>query len=196
MRSYIRVSTEVTILFVLSILRFSLTDVFHWGYNGKSGPEHWPEHVPTCGGRSQSPVDIHSSKYNSSLGNFNFTEYDVTGTDIYMIEDNGHTIQVDIKVNNITMSGGGLGSEYTAAQFHFHWGGNSLRGSEHTLDGKRYPMELHIVHYKTSLGSMAWAVASNQTDALAVLGFFFEVTSSDNEDLAPILSQLDNVHYA
>ncbi|KAK3598215.1 hypothetical protein CHS0354_005796, partial [Potamilus streckersoni] len=161
-----------------------------------SSPKYWPEHVPTCGGRFQSPVDIHSSKYNSSLGNFNFTGNDATGTDMYMIKDNGHTIQVDIKKNNITMSGGGLGSKYTAAQFHFHWGANSLRGSEHTLYGKRYPMELHIVYYKTFLGSIANAVASNQTDSLAVLGFFFEVTSSDNEDLAPILSQLDNVHYA
>lgn len=39
---------------------------------------------------------------------------------------------------------------YTAAQFHFHSGlhhaNTKLMGSEHTYNGKHFPLELHIVH--------------------------------------------------
>ncbi|KAK3587340.1 hypothetical protein CHS0354_036504 [Potamilus streckersoni] len=197
MPTFMRVKMEPTLLFVLIILRFSMAeDVFHWGYRGAVGPKFWPENVPTCGGRSQSPVDIHACRYNSSLEDFIFSGYNATGTNMYQVKNNGHTIQVDITKNNITISGGGLASLYTAAQFHFHWGWNNSQGSEHTLNGKMYPMELHIVHYKTSLGSIGTAAVSGQADALAVLGFFFEVTSSDNAELVPILSQLDHVRYA
>ncbi|KAL3858193.1 hypothetical protein ACJMK2_012797 [Sinanodonta woodiana] len=197
MLTLMRVKMEATLLFVLINLRLSTAgDAFHWGYHGANGPTIWPDHVPTCGGRSQSPVDMHDVRYNSSLGDINFSGYNATGTNMYQVKNNGHTIQVDITKNNITISGGGLVSLYTAAQLHFHWGGNSSRGSEHTLNGKQYPLELHIVHYKTSLGTIATAAASGQVDALAVLGFFFEVTPSDNEDLSPILSQLGYIRYA
>ncbi|CAL4236642.1 unnamed protein product, partial [Meganyctiphanes norvegica] len=72
-----------------------------------------------------------------------------------------------------TISGGGLTGEYTLAQFHFHWGCKNNRGSEHTVDGTRYAMELHLVHYKTIYGSLAEAI--KYEDGLAVLGVFFNV---------------------
>lgn len=31
---------------------------------------------------------------------------------------------------------------YQLAQFHFHWGRNDSEGSEHTVDGKMYPLEV------------------------------------------------------
>ena len=30
------------------------------------------------------------------------------------------------------------GDNYELLQFHFHWGSSNDRGSEHTIDGKRY----------------------------------------------------------
>lgn len=40
------------------------------------------------------------------------------------------------------VSGGGLGATYSTLQFHFHWGTEQLPGSEHTVDGMRYAMEV------------------------------------------------------
>lgn len=34
---------------------------------------------------------------------------------------------------------------YQLAQFHFHWGPNDKEGSEHTVDGKQYPLEVRKV---------------------------------------------------
>ncbi len=51
------------------------------------------------------------------------------------------------------MAGGGLPTNYYAAQFHFHWGSNNIQGSEHTVDGKAYPLEvsLHLNQQTTCL---------------------------------------------
>lgn len=45
----------------------------------------------------------------------------------------------------VNVSGGGLNGMYNVLQFHFHWGKADFinhPGSEHTVDGNRYPMEV------------------------------------------------------
>jgi carbonic anhydrase len=61
------------------------------------------------------------------------------------VVDNGHAIQVNVK------DGGKLvldGREYTLVQFHFHG------HSEHTIDGKQFALEGHLVH-KSADGHLA-----------------------------------------
>lgn len=47
-------------------------------------------------------------------------------------------------LGSLHVSGGGLDSDYQVAQFHFHWGSNDTNGSEHTIDGMAYPMEVFL----------------------------------------------------
>ena len=42
----------------------------------------------------------------------------------------------------LTLSGGGLPGTYKLVQFHFHWGKSDDHGSEHFIDGKKYPLEV------------------------------------------------------
>ena len=42
----------------------------------------------------------------------------------------------------LTLSGGGLPEDFTFEQLHFHWGASDTTGSEHTLDGAQYPLEV------------------------------------------------------
>ena len=51
---------------------------------------------------------------------------------------------VKVTLANSTVTGGGLpDNTYESLQFHLHWGnGTTAGGSEHTVDGKRYPMEV------------------------------------------------------
>lgn len=45
--------------------------------------------------------------------------------------------------NEVEVSGGGLNGTYSSIQFHFHWGDTEHHpGSEHEIDGQRYPMEV------------------------------------------------------
>ena len=71
------------------------------------------------------------------------------------------------------LSGGPLDSTYQLAQFHAHWGGENARGSEHTVDGKSFSAELHLVHFNTKYGDLGNAV--DKPDGLAVLGMFIKV---------------------
>merc|ERR1719510_84163 len=79
---------------------------------------------------------------------------------------------------------GGLPGTYRFAQLHFHWGSSDGQGSEHTINGKSYPLELHLVHFKTEYGnSIGESIAGFPKDGLAVLGIFFEIQEEDNHDL-------------
>ena len=59
------------------------------------------------------------------------------------ILNNGHTIQVNIADGSKLMAPGG---EFKLVQFHFH------RPSEHLINGKTYPMEVHFVHANAAGG--------------------------------------------
>ena len=51
---------------------------------------------------------------------------------------------------------------------------NVVQGSEHTMDGKSYDAELHLVHYKSSYPNFAAAFDAARPDSLAVLGVFLK----------------------
>ena len=74
----------------------------------------------------------------------------------------------------LALKGGPLNGEYELWQFHAHWGNDEKKGSEHTVDGKCYAAELHLVHWnRTNYPSPN--VAAGQGDGLAVLGLFIEL---------------------
>lgn len=144
-------------------------------------------------GTSQSPINLDQmlSRVDTDLGKFTFNNYNQPNK-YGNIVNTGTTIQVGMADLSVTMSGGGLdGTGFTLAQFHLHWGLDSTSGSEHTIDNKMYPMEIHFVHYKTSLGDLT--AAAGIPNGLAVLGFMFELSGSDNSDLDFFIDRVKNV---
>merc|ERR1719412_783754 len=107
-------------------------------------------------------------------------------------KNNGHTAQLDV-VKTLpddvgVLSGGPLEGEYKILQLHFHWGSDDSRGSEHTLQGESFPIELHIVHVKKGVANPL-----NTTRGLAVTGFFFQIDAADNAALAPLVDELAQI---
>ena len=43
---------------------------------------------------------------------------------------------------DLTVSDGGLDHEYIFDHLDFHWGEDDTEGSEHTVDGVHYPLEV------------------------------------------------------
>merc|ERR1711971_812607 len=101
-------------------------------------------------------------------------------------KNNGHTIQFDL---DDAESGGTLptmsspfvatNAKYELQQFHFHWGSSPDIGSEHTVDGIAFPMEIHLVHKKTDYASVGASLSYN--DGLAVIGIMFQVADTSDE---------------
>ncbi|XP_069127168.1 uncharacterized protein [Argopecten irradians] len=171
-----------------------------WTYTGATGQGNWAN-LPgysDCGGQSQSPIDLPVTKYyNPLLTPFTFHNYAETTAFTLKLRNTGYGAQVDLVSGNtadVKITNGGLPGTFKAAQFHFHWGADNTRGSEHTSNGTKFPMEVHIVHYNMKYTSIGEAIT--QPDGLAVLGVFFEIASTDNPKYAPIVDNLDNImHY-
>ncbi|XP_033738555.1 carbonic anhydrase-like [Pecten maximus] len=168
-----------------------------WSYAGSTGPGNWQDSYSECGKSAQSPIDLPVTKYyNPELTPFNFNNYNNPAYFTLRLHNNGHGAQVDVTSGNsddVTITGGGLPGTFKAAQYHFHWGSDDTRGSEHTMNGTMYPMEVHIVHYNTKYADIGEAV--DKPDGLAVLGAFFKIDPSDNVDYAPIVNGLENIPY-
>lgn len=117
-----------------------------WHYEGEEGPEHWGDLSPAFAacrdGRSQSPIDIIGAapagqapaltlRFPAATLRIAHHEHIADGI------NNGHTIQVTYDEGDTLMVGD---RAYELVQYHFH------DPSEHTVGGRRYPMEMHMVH--------------------------------------------------
>uniref|UniRef100_A0AC11E0R5 Carbonic anhydrase 7 n=1 Tax=Ovis aries TaxID=9940 RepID=A0AC11E0R5_SHEEP len=145
-----------------------------WGYGQNDGPSHWHKLYPIAQGDRQSPINIVSSQavYSPSLKPLEISYESCTSLSI---TNNGHSVQVDFNDSDdrTVVSGGPLDGPYRLKQFHFHWGKKHGVGSEHTVDGKSFPSELHLVHWNAKKYS-TFGEAASAPDGLAVVGVFLE----------------------
>ncbi|KAG6580627.1 Alpha carbonic anhydrase 7, partial [Cucurbita argyrosperma subsp. sororia] len=121
------------------------------------GPKHWGELNMDWGmcknGKLQSPISLSkwTADLNQGLGDLRRRHRPANA----YLKNDGHEIVVDwdgndagsIKIKNI---------DYQLVNYHWH------HPSEHTQDGKTFPLELHMVHI------------NNVTKNIAVIGILYE----------------------
>ena len=148
----------------------------HWSYEGAEDPSHWaslsPEFARCGSGHQQSPIDIVTkagTPLEAGADGFEAARFDPSDTRTVPVDivNNGHTIQVDTVGSGVLVIGK---DRYVLQQFHFH------TPSEHTVDGRSYPLEVHFVH-KTEGGK------------LAVVGLLFE-EGPENAALTPYWNRM------
>lgn len=146
----------------------------NWGYSTENGPLCWHKWFPAARGFQQSPIDLafENAFYDRAL-NSSALSWKYQAKDSKKVVNNGHTITVQIAGDDTSLKGGPVVGEFKLAQFHFHWGEDNNCGSEHTLNGRSFPAEVHLVHYNTAYGTIGEAV--DKPDGLCVLGAFIEV---------------------
>jgi carbonic anhydrase len=133
-----------------------------WSYSGATGPSHWgslsPAYALCADGTAQSPINIQHPKP-MPLRNLDF-DYVASEAEVF---NNGHTVEAEpapgtppstLELDNV---------DYTFTQFHFH------SPSEHTINGRRYPVEIHFVN-KAADGR------------IAVVGVFLKLGAPANSD--------------
>lgn len=127
---------------------------------GPRGPEHWGDlsrEWKACGdGKHQSPIDLASSdvKILPHLGRLHRSYQAANAT----LVNSGHYIMV--KWSNSAGTIRVKGKNFTLMQCHWH------SPAEHTVNGRRYPLEIHMVHKS----------GDNQT---AVIGILYEYGRHD-----------------
>ncbi len=142
-----------------------------WGYEGPAGPSHWsdlgPEYSICEKGMAQSPIDLlHTHK--TPLNDIEFSYKDAP----FHVVNNGHTLQEVEPLSEAVKSRYPRHGQtvlhfdkdstimfdddlYLLEQFHFHV------PSEHTIDQRHFPMEMHLVHH-------------NERHEVAVVAVFME----------------------
>jgi carbonic anhydrase len=125
----------LVVFIIYNFFNLSLSADPHWDY-GALGPDVWKDTFPTCGGSSQSPINIKTSCTTyQSFEPFQFSSAYGEAQD-FVLTNNGHTIvgqQVNASAYPLTLSGGGLTEPFTFVNFHLHWGENYNSGSEHQM---------------------------------------------------------------
>ncbi|XP_033979248.1 carbonic anhydrase 15 [Trematomus bernacchii] len=140
-----------------------------------------------------SPINLdHQMTRNQSLEYLHLEGFDEIQTGHWTLKNDGHSVVMEVG-SGMSVSGGGLPDVYHTVQLHFHWGGPASNGSEHTVDGRRYPMEMHIVNMKSIHPNLT--VALDDPTGLAVLGFFIDVVYADNVHFGLISQKLSSVAY-
>ena len=130
-------------------------DPAHWSYEGETSPEHWSEIEKNseCDGLRQSPINIIDIyTISDSSGRLNLSIEYSPQTLIHDVLNNGHTIQFDFEPGDSILF---HDETYALKQIHFH------EPAEHTINGVRYPIEIHLVH-------------TNKNGDVAVLGILGE----------------------
>ncbi|XP_049946218.1 carbonic anhydrase 2-like [Schistocerca serialis cubense] len=163
-----------------------------FAYEGRLGPSHWSEEFQSCAGKYQSPIDIEEHLVTQvrlpALRFRGFRTPPATAT----ATNNGHTVLVQFNTSEpAVLSGGPLRGDYEFAQLHFHWGVNDSVGSEDTINNHSFPLELHMVFYKTDYGSFNGALSHK--DGLAVVALFYEVFGDDNPVYAELAEAIPQV---
>lgn len=116
-----------------------------FGYSGAKGPSHWasldPAYAECSAGKRQSPIALERGEP-SRLPRIDFSYRPAEELEV---ENNGHSVEAVYPAGSSIEIGG---TEYELEQFHYH------APSEHTLDGRPFPLEFHFVH-KAHDGSVA-----------------------------------------
>ncbi|XP_054786589.1 alpha carbonic anhydrase 7-like [Prosopis cineraria] len=152
-----RISIFFVALLFLSFSAASSEDhEFSYDPDSEKGPDHWgdirPEWYKCKNGTMQSPINlnIHESQLTSSLGPLQLYYHPSDAT----IFSTGHDIMVEwagdagyLLIN---------GTKYFLQQCHWH------SPSEHTMNGIRFDLEVHLVH-------------ESKAGQIAVIGVFYRI---------------------
>ncbi|XP_069374183.1 carbonic anhydrase 12-like [Paralichthys olivaceus] len=161
----------------------SRVDCVEWCYHLQTcNDTTWASIVPTfCNDSIQSPINIHIGTFTATLDvklkNFPFTNFNINTGYGQVRNGTGQNIKVILE-KDVKISGGGLLSTYDSLQFHLHWGnGSSVPWSDHTVNGKCFPVELHILNLKDVYNGNTTKAEGDPT-GLAALGFLIEYANA------------------
>jgi len=165
-----------------------------WKY-GEGGPAQWQRQGhPKCGGKTQSPINIVKGDALEKSNEARF-KYENIAEEIKdgELHNNGHSIHFSSDIHDISVTGGHFKkNRFNVDQWHWHVGSEDGKGSEHTFDGQKFPMELHIVLHNQDKYK-EFVKAKDKDYGVAVISFVYEVKPDDNGGLEQVVEALPQV---
>jgi len=164
--------------------------------HGIYGPHGWDNVASACRQSDQSPVNIVTKDVepDSSLGELDITCDNDKGLFNGILLNNGHepVLTADNTRGTCNLTAVSLNNKnYELHDMNIHFGCDSSRGSEHTVDGKSFPAELQLMFFNTEYGS--YENAAPLQDGLAAISMLLKIGKSTNKALDSIVDQMDDV---
>ncbi|XP_066470027.1 receptor-type tyrosine-protein phosphatase gamma isoform X2 [Tiliqua scincoides] len=178
----------------VQIRRRKASGDLYWAYSGAYGPDHWVTSNVDCGRTHQSPIDIvdHQARVGEEYQEIKLDGFDNESSNKTWMKNTGKTVAILLK-DDYFISGAGLPGRFKAEKVEFHWGqSNGSAGSEHSINGRRFPVEMQIYFYNPD-DFDSFGTAIQEKRVIGAMAVFFQVNQRDNPALEPIIHGLKGV---
>lgn len=166
-----------------------MTNSSSWSYADNGfGPRTWHERYKVAKGNLQSPINIESAQaeVGNNVGPIQFQYMNIHNS---TITNDGRNLQVTLTRNESVVTGGPLTDRYQLAVIRFHWGNDNSSGSEHSIDGQSYPLEVQLIHWNKDLYKNIGEAMTGE-NGMCIIALLCQVSDEDNEGLTPIIKLL------